>query len=423
MKATWQRLLVLSVLSVGLVRCFGSGESGGGNTCNAFVQAQVSSACGTCVQDKCSSQISAAAAPCADFVTCVCGKGGTASSCASDLDEASCQPASQALQVCATTSCPTQCAGVDSGMGGSDATVADSSGGMDSSPGQDATMESGADTSTVDSSSGGMDSSVAETSTVDVVVVETGPEAAPEAGPDAGDAGDGGCPTGETSCSGTCTDTTKDSKNCGMCGNPCAAGQVCANSACGCPTGQTLCGTTCVDTTSDNGNCGGCAMPCPTGEVCSASTCGCPAGETLCSNACTATSTDPLNCGTCGKTCGPYLNATPSCGGGQCMYTCLPGFLKCKTAVDCSVDTNSDPNNCNGCGNVCPNTPPVPNESPACNSGVCGYACTPPFATCPNFKGTCDVNLNTFNNNCGSCGNVCPVGMRCSGGTCVTGGG
>ena len=56
MKTTWQRLLVLGVLSMGLVRCFSS-SSGGGTTCNAFAEAQTNSECGTCVESQCSRRI------------------------------------------------------------------------------------------------------------------------------------------------------------------------------------------------------------------------------------------------------------------------------------------------------------------------------------------------------------------------------
>lgn len=43
--------------------------------------------------------------------------------------------------------------------------------------------------------------------------------------------GGGGCPTGQTSCSGLCVDTRSDRANCGMCGNTCSGG-FCLSSAC-----------------------------------------------------------------------------------------------------------------------------------------------------------------------------------------------
>jgi hypothetical protein len=353
MKATWRRVLVLSALSVGLVKCFGAGENGGGNTCNAFVQAQVTSACGACVKDKCSSQISAAASPCADFVTCICANGGTAGGCSSKLDEASCQPANQALQSCAQSNCPSECAGADSGMGIGDATVPDS-GGMDSATPDSA--ESGLEASLPESSP--PDSSMAETSVPDAPVAETGSDSA-------ADANDSGCPSGETSCGGTCTDTTKDGKNCGTCGTTCSGGETCTASACACPTGQAFCAGACTDTSTDNANCGGCGKACSGGETCVGSMCQCPTGQSFCSSACTNTTSDPLNCGSCGKTCGPYLNATPSCGASQCMYTCDPGFLKCSSAVDCSINTQTDVNNCGTCGHRCVASGQI------CSAGVC----------------------------------------------------
>jgi hypothetical protein len=79
----------------------------------------------------------------------------------------------------------------------------------------------------------------------------------------------GGCASGETICSGACTNRAIDDYNCGSCGTICntAGGESCISSSCGCATG-THCSSSCVDTTSDQSNCGSC------GNVCSAVTCG-----------------------------------------------------------------------------------------------------------------------------------------------------
>jgi len=57
-----------------------------------------------------------------------------------------------------------------------------------------------------------------------------------DAGPDASlaDAGDAatGCPTGQTSCSGTCVDTQTTATACGGCGRVCATGEACCGGAC-----------------------------------------------------------------------------------------------------------------------------------------------------------------------------------------------
>ena len=48
------------------------------------------------------------------------------------------------------------------------------------------------------------------------------------------DTGNGGvsCPSGQTNCSGTCTDTSSDSNNCGYCGNICPSGTSCVSGSC-----------------------------------------------------------------------------------------------------------------------------------------------------------------------------------------------
>ncbi len=40
------------------------------------------------------------------------------------------------------------------------------------------------------------------------------------------------CPSGQTSCNGTCIDTSSDSNNCGYCGNVCSSGTSCVSGTC-----------------------------------------------------------------------------------------------------------------------------------------------------------------------------------------------
>ena len=44
--------------------------------------------------------------------------------------------------------------------------------------------------------------------------------------------GGNGCPSGQTNCGGTCTDTSSDSQNCGYCGNVCASEASCTSGIC-----------------------------------------------------------------------------------------------------------------------------------------------------------------------------------------------
>jgi hypothetical protein len=75
-----------------------------------------------------------------------------------------------------------------------------------------------------------------------------------------------GCVAGATCCTPTgaaafCTNTGKDAKNCGACGNVCPA----ANPNC--------CAGKCTNTATDNNNCGTCGIVCPTGKTCKAGVC------------------------------------------------------------------------------------------------------------------------------------------------------
>ncbi len=422
MTTTWQRMLVLGVLSMGLLRCTfgGSSGGGGGTTCSGFAEAEPNAECGTCVESACASQIQAASAPCSDFVTCMCATGGSADSCAAKLQEVSCQPASDAVATCAKASCSTQCAGIDASAFG------DSSGSQPEGGGMDATVESaadsplletGPDSTLADSSSSGGDSSGSSSGGDDASETDGGmPEAAPEASVEAGleagtDASDaGGCTTGLTSCSGTCTDTTKDNSNCGVCGTVCGGGQTCVTSACTCPGTQTFCNGTCTDTTTDNSNCGECGTACTGGAVCVNGTCGtvCKAPTTTCSGKCTNTGIDPSNCGSCGNVCGPNQNASPGCDNGSCVYGCNFGFLDCKSTTGCEINGQIDLNNCGACGAVCG----PGHDAPACAGGTCSLNCAGTFRSCDNNNANgCEDDTSGDVNNCSACGKSCPGGF------------
>src|SRR5262245_44458763 len=56
------------------------------------------------------------------------------------------------------------------------------------------------------------------------------------------------CAFGQTSCSGVCTTTATDLRNCGSCGTACGNGQSCTSGACACTAGLSACGPACVNT-------------------------------------------------------------------------------------------------------------------------------------------------------------------------------
>jgi hypothetical protein len=83
------------------------------------------------------------------------------------------------------------------------------------------------------------------------------------------------------------------------------------------------------------------------------------------------------------------------------------------------TSTQTDTNNCGACGNVCPVRPNA--NGTTCMGGACGYAsCSVGFGDC--FNGAtdgCETVLNT-NSNCGACGRICGSGTTCSAGACVS---
>lgn len=151
---------------------------------------------------------------------------------------------------------------------------------------------------------------------------------------------------------------------------------------------------------------------CPRGVPCTGSCCG---------NRCVDTSSDVANCGACGNVCGSVNNMVAACMGGRCtLGRCNPGYLDCNfdRTDGCEVDTQSDSMNCGGCGKRCA---AGAHQSVTCASGACVTACTGVFKHCSaNPLDGCEVDPEADVNNCGGCGNVCPVNKPyCFQGTCT----
>lgn len=126
-----------------------------------------------------------------------------------------------------------------------------------------------------------------------------------------------------------------------------------------CRAGTNRCGTGCADYTSDRRNCGGCGQACAAGQVCIATgsdggvgsgpvgRCDCQAGTELCDGRCVATASDPTSCGACGRACA----ANQVCEQGQCKASCTLGIsTRCG---DSCIDTMNDVGNCGGCAASC----------------------------------------------------------------------
>jgi Cys-rich repeat protein len=202
--------------------------------------------------------------------------------------------------------------------------------------------------------------------------------------------------------------------DCAM-GQICSAGGMCSQSCdlsagLTCPPGMDCCDKLCLDTHRDALNCGGCGMAC-TG------------GDTLCCNGqCANPSTSATHCGGCGNACST-LNATPTCSGGSCAFSCQGNFVHCMDGnTGCETPSNNV-SNCGGCGNACVSDNAT---SDSCSSGSkCSYVCATGFGDCikigANLDG-CESPLDTTMN-CGGCGNTCDsshsMGAACSGNVCT----
>jgi hypothetical protein len=193
----------------------------------------------------------------------------------------------------------------------------------------------------------------------------------------------GSCPSGRSSCNGTCRDLLTDAGNCGSCGNICPSGQSCQNRRCvltvtsapvvntsipititpelSCSSGQIPCGSSCVDIFTDKKNCGVCGRSCGSQEICENARCG-PActqsGTSLCDDQCVDLDTDMNNCGACGTECETFLpNAKgSSCMQGECIIEqCKTDYADCdgKTANGCEINLRTDAGNCGSCGAKC----------------------------------------------------------------------
>jgi hypothetical protein len=215
----------------------------------------------------------------------------------------------------------------------------------------------------------------------------------------------GPCGPGVTMCSGTCTITDFDPKNCGACGNVCPSGQSCSGGKCGldCNGGSTRCADKCVDVQNDPAHCGQCGTACPLGQVCSGGQCDvfCNGNTTKCNNLCVDTESDPKNCGQCSNQC----TQNEVCYLGGCTSKCGGNTTQCGQAC---VDINYDPANCGQCGKACGSTE-------VCSQGKCQSVCGGGLAKCGNY--CVDVKKDVYN--CGQCGLVCSGTDQCVAGKCT----
>jgi hypothetical protein len=239
--------------------------------------------------------------------------------------------------------------------------------------------------------------------------------------------GDGECPEGLASCSGTCVDLESSHEHCGECGEACDASMVCSEGECAleCPALKTDCSGSCVDTKRDLLNCGACGNACTAGvhatALCESGVCAvlCDPGwedgdgDGSCESGCTPTSTSELcngvddNCD--GRTdegfdcrMGEVTGCTTVCGtagSGLCSIDCEPpASSSCNPPAE---DCNGQDDNCNGscdesfdccrgesgtCTTSCGSA-----GTYTCTSSCTGGECEPPDETCNGTDDNCDT--------------------------------
>jgi Cys-rich repeat protein len=260
---------------------------------------------------------------------------------------------------------------------------------------------------------------------------------------------DGGVPGAMKCCGGQCLDTSSDPNNCGGCGNACpvaSSSALCLAGTCvpgKCHAGFGDCNLDPKDGCETNlhvdaANCTACGMKCAFPNA----TAGCSDGCYL--RACnfgwddcngdpkdgceTSVVSDAKNCGGCGMVCPPVAHAKVTCQNGVCGLTvCDVGFADCdgNPKNGCEVAVGSDRNNCGKCGSACGQGQVcinggctcancnIANATTKCVNNMCVFdQCVQGFADCDNnLANGCEVDTTTDANNCGKCGNACPMGM------------
>jgi hypothetical protein len=217
------------------------------------------------------------------------------------------------------------------------------------------------------------------------------------------------------------------------------ADTTCANQSCGNIT-DTCCGTACVDTLSDFYNCGVCGHDCDAGQVCNSGVCAidCSGGLTDCGGSCVDTDTSVDHCGDCFVPCPARVNATRTCTGGTCGFTCADTFfdvdLDPLNGCECHRTLAAETSCGDGADNDCDGD--LDCDDADCDGRACsatGRVCTGGNCVCPGGEvneATCSDSSDNDCDGMADCadpdcnGDACgPYGRMCSGRVCACPGG
>lgn len=176
-----------------------------------------------------------------------------------------------------------------------------------------------------------------------------------------------------------CETKLSDAKNCGACGTVCASPTpVCSLKS---------------DSTKEN-PAYGCIEKCAS-------------NETKCDTSCVNTATSALHCGNCDKACEPVTYGQPVCVDGKCTVKCNSGYHDCNG----KCVSNKAPETC---GTQCTPCEKPTNATATCDGTKCNFTCSSDkYLKCESGCFPNDAK------NCGECGNDCGT-KKCDGkGNCV----